>query len=603
MRIPLCGLGQRIDKHLEEAEDFDAENLSYVGHAAYDVLRKKHARHLERLWDVAFGNVIGQLHQTPINAWPLEEDPKDGNDDWFPGKMGEILSRTKVWCDVMSLSPPDGLFIEKFKEGLKIIYDNAEPGKVVTIRMMFGNIVGMPVNCEKVLTALVKDLPEDAGERINVWVGAWRKGVSWNHAKLIAVDGRYLHTGGHNMWDPHYLKNNPVHDLSLEMEGRVTHAGHLFANCQWEFVESKKTRLIGKVGSRLPDALPIAVKTRCIVRQFPRKTASEFPPVYERSLVPEYEKLSDTQVIAVGRLGSLLPFGRPADDAFVSMILSAKRIIRMALQDLGPVCIPGTKQALPGCTWPKNYLSAIGKVVWTKGVEVQIVVSNPGELHFFNSFVLWWINEIIKKVLEKKPLLSINLMNITILCHRNAGSIPGGLNFTEACYGNGWSCVDVCAEIIKTMKKQFPDAEDHDLRIKIEHNIKVCFIRHAHGTSYSDGKTIGMHAKHFIIDDICTYIGSQNLYVCDLAEWGVIIDNEAKTKEIMEEYWSPMWKVSYTGEDVDVADVMEGLNIDRNGKAMRMRERKTMMENAARKQAVRGFADFYDSSSDDEEDD
>eukprot|EP00957_Ditylum_brightwellii_P207960 15355296-Ditylum_brightwellii.AAC.1 len=201
----------------------------------------------------------------------------------------------------------------------------------------------------------------------------------------------------------------------------------------------------------------------------------------------------------------------------------------MALQDLGPVCMPGTKQALPGCTWPKNYLSAIGKVVWTKGVEVQIVVSNPG-------------------------------------------SIPGGLNFTEGCYGNGWSCVDVCAEIIKTIKKQFPDAEDHDLRIKIEHNIKVCFIRHANGTSYSD-------------------------------EWGVIIDNEAKTKEIMEEYWSPMWKVSYTGEDVDVADVMEGLNIDRNGKAMRMRERKTMMENAARKQAVRGFADFYDSSSDDEEDD
>jgi len=31
--------------------------------------------------------------------------------------------------------------------------------------------------------------------------------------------------------------------------------------------------------------------------------------------------------------------------------------------------------------------------------------------------------------------------------------------------------------------------------------------------------TMGNHSKHFIVDDIATYIGSQNLYVCDLAEW------------------------------------------------------------------------------------
>jgi hypothetical protein len=49
---------------------------------------------------------------------------------------------------------------------------------------------------------------------------------------------------------------------------------------------------------------------------------------------------------------------------------------------------------LPGCTWPKAYLSALGKVIWEKGVDVEIVLSNPG-------------------------------------------SIPGGLSGTEANYGNG----------------------------------------------------------------------------------------------------------------------------------------------------------------------
>lgn len=41
----------------------------------------------------------------------------------------------------------------------------------------------MPVNCNGVRDMLTKGLPDDAN--INLWVGAWRKGVSWNHAKII----------------------------------------------------------------------------------------------------------------------------------------------------------------------------------------------------------------------------------------------------------------------------------------------------------------------------------------------------------------------------------------------------------------------------------
>ena len=72
---------------------------------------------------------------------------------------------------------------------------------------MFGNVVGQPVNCTKVIAELTEGLPENADEKIKLWVGSWRKGVSWNHAKIIAVDGKYLWTGGHNFWDRHYLKS------------------------------------------------------------------------------------------------------------------------------------------------------------------------------------------------------------------------------------------------------------------------------------------------------------------------------------------------------------------------------------------------------------
>ena len=130
---------------------------------------------------------------------------------------------------------------------------------------------------------------------------------------------------------------------------------------------------------------------------------------------------------------------------------------------------------------------------------------------------------------------------------------------------SGWTCVDVASEIIRAIQKQFPDAEESALADKVKDNLRICFLRCAQGRHYSDGSSKGVHSKHFIVDDKCTYIGSQNLYVCDLSEWGVVIDNTEQTRKLKETYWDRMWKFSYTGEDVDVEAVMEGLGINRDG--------------------------------------
>lgn len=52
--------------------------------------------------------------------------------------------------------------------------------------------------------------------------------------------------------------------------------------------------------------------------------------------------------------------------------------------------------------------------------------------------------------------------------------------------------------------------------------------------------------------------------MCDLAEWGVVIDNPEKVQSIKEQYWDPMWKASYFKDDCEVDKVMDGLNIDRD---------------------------------------
>uniref|UniRef100_A0A7S3Q235 PLD phosphodiesterase domain-containing protein n=1 Tax=Chaetoceros debilis TaxID=122233 RepID=A0A7S3Q235_9STRA len=556
----LCGVldcfGDNSDAIVDAlAQDSSAEKLSYVGKSCYKILQTKHAWHHHKLWNVTSGKTIGSLHQTPKpTIFSSTDAPEDGHDDWFPVKMFEIMSRTTVWCDVMSLGPPDGIFLTKFNEALKTIAENAKDSeKPVIVRFLMGNIVGMPTNCNSLVTELTKGLPDDAN--IQLWVGAWRKGASWNHAKLIAADGRYLHTGGHNLWDAHYLKNNPVHDLSIEMEGRVAHDGHLYANAQWQFIERKQSTCGGQMVDHLPDSVPLIWKTRVTVSEYPPIKAAEFPPMYSTGLVPTYDKPEGSvPVLSLGRYGSLTIQHRPADDAFIAMFDSAKKIIRMSLQDLGPVCIPKTKVALPGCTWPKPYLDALARAIWLREVDVEIVVSNPG-------------------------------------------SIPGGLTPLEANYGNGWSCVDCAAEIIKRIKKQFRDADDVTLRKKVEENLRICFIRHDGKNTYDDGKSIGNHSKFFIIDDIAAYTGSQNLYVCDLAEWGVVVDDETETQKMLEDFWNPLWKSSYTETDCDVQEVMDGLDIDRDGEvvnAFSADGRKKMDEAAKMTMLASGEKDMYD---------
>mmetsp|Transcript_29296 Transcript_29296/g.32420 ORF Transcript_29296/g.32420 Transcript_29296/m.32420 type:complete len:580 (-) Transcript_29296:31-1770(-) len=501
----------------EPTADKSASNLSHVGKAAYEILRTKHAKYHKSQWNITQSKMIGVLQQTP-SPLLLKNGGKASNhhSDWFADKMHAVMSRTTKWCDVMSLAAPDGYFLERFKEALKNISDNGKKTtEPIVVRLMFGNIIGLPINCQLLTRRLTEDLSKDSN--IRVWVGAWRNGVTWNHAKIIAVDGRYLHTGGHNLWSDIYLKKEPVHDVSVEMEGMVAYDAHMFANTQWEFVEKQEGSWFGAfVDTIIPDNLPLPAPSRVNITEFPHGIATINASYFKTSCVLPYDTPEDAiSVISVGRQGTLVHDNRPADDAFIAMFDASQRIIRMSLQDIGPRTLPGIKVALPTVGWPTHYLDALARAIWLRGVDVEIVLSNVNARHG---------------------------------------------------YTNGWSCADVGSEIIKRIEKQFPNASAVQLRQKVEDNLRICYIRHAKQCKYSKSdREIGNHAKYFIVDDVCTYIGSQNLYECDLAEWGVLLDDDRTAKRMLEEYWKPLWEASYIKEDCEVDKVMDGLSIDREG--------------------------------------
>merc|ERR1712146_45791 len=85
-----------------------------------------------------------------------------------------------------------------------------------------------------------------------------------------------------------------------------------------------------------------------------------------------------------------------------------------------------------------------------------------------------------------------------------------------------------------------------------------------------EGKA-GNHAKFFIVDKKAYYMGSQNLYIANLGEWGVLVDDESVTQQILSEYWNPLWAQSFVPTDCDPDEVMDGLGIDRDGDSINMR--------------------------------
>lgn len=521
----------------------EADGLSYVAQAAFEALMDGHEHQRGECWNLTHGKIVGEVCQTPKRQYwgQAEVQPKDTHDDEFPQRMYDLMVKAKSWVDITSLSPPDGKFAEKFAEALKQLDTNAKAdGNFVTVRMLFGNIIGMPVDTDAVTFQLTKHLNDKNGEwpspddtNISLTVGAWRKGVSWNHSKIIAVDGKYLHNGGHNLWDQHYLQGDPVHDISEVLEGQVANDGHAFANFMWERIEAAD-KAICKCDF-MPDWVPCVMPgvDKMCVCQWP-VDHSDFPDPYEPPTNPlpvkEAIQKGEVPMITIGRYGALhlkAKTANPSDKAITAMLNSAQKIIRMSLQDLGPMTLPfGSNEyptSIPGGVWPEDYLNALGTAIYERGVDVEIVLSNPH-------------------------------------------AVPGGLNPLLANYGNGWSCADVASEIIKAIQDQF-EVDDAELHKMVDENLRVCFIKSNNnsGGKWSDGNTLGNHAKFFIVDDLCYYMGSQNLYICDLAEWGVIIDQEAQTKKVMQEYWQNLWQQSYTKSDCNVHEVMDGLTIDRNG--------------------------------------
>ncbi|RYZ60393.1 MAG: hypothetical protein EOP07_00995 [Proteobacteria bacterium] len=63
-------------------------------------------------------------------------------------------------------------------------------------------------------------------------------------------------------------------------------------------------------------------------------------------------------------------------------------------------------------------------------------------------------------------------------------------------------------------------------------------------TIWPNGDQIGVHPKLIIADEVGFYMGSQNFYPSDLQEFGLLVSDTKTTKELIANYWGPIWEES-----------------------------------------------------------
>ena len=60
--------------------------------------------------------------------------------------------------------------------------------------------------------------------------------ISWNHAKILAVDGKFLMTGGANYWTDYNDNQHAVADLQCKIQGEAAISAHSYCDYFWKCV-------------------------------------------------------------------------------------------------------------------------------------------------------------------------------------------------------------------------------------------------------------------------------------------------------------------------------------------------------------------------------
>ncbi|MDT0461071.1 phospholipase D-like domain-containing protein [Streptomyces sp. DSM 41527] len=423
-------------------------------------------------------------------------------------KMTRNIADARHTVDISSLAPfPNGGFEDAVVAGLKA---SVKAGHSPRVRILVGAapIYHLNVVPSRYRDDLIDKLGPDAGKvTLNVASMTTSKtSLSWNHSKLLVVDGKTAVTGGINGWKDDYLDtDHPVSDVDMALSGPAARSAGKYLDTLWDWTcrnasDPAKVWLATSNGS---SCMPSMEK--------------------EEAGATPAGPTGDVPVIAVGGLGvgikesdpssgyhPDLPTApdtkctvglhdhtngdrdydtvNPEENALRSLIASARSHVEISQQDLNGTCPPLPRYDI------RTYDTLAGKLA--AGVKVRIVVSDPA----------------------------------------NRGAVGSG----------GYSQIKSLDEISDTLRTRLValTGDNEKASRALCGNLQLASFRSSDAAKWADGKPYALHHKLVSVDDSAFYIGSKNLYPAWLQDFGYIVESPAAAKQLKTELLDPEWKYS-----------------------------------------------------------
>jgi len=436
-----------------------------------------------------------------------------GSGDSLLDRFYSVMVGTQKHLDITSLAAPDGAFRSAFTNALAILHERANPP---TVRILLSGEKVVALNTvnraqqalERIWaeTGIAAGDPEGfaaelAGKKVkmkmNLGYVAFASGMgalpdilklnftSWNHSKIIISDSSRFIQGGHNMWSSAYSSPEPVSDLSMEVSGSIATGTQAYVNALWSKVKSEN--FFTKHTTHLYGEIPN--------RSF---LSSESYRIPNPNLQPA--TAGTIPMIAVGRMGAL--GANPSDDALNALIEASTDRLDFVVQDMYGL-ISNVSQFFPDVvsgivsqrTWVFDALARAS----LRGVKIRVVQSDTKI--GVNDYTL-------SRYTTTYDLL---IKDLIAFAKRSNFKTPSGQSLRE------YFC-----QAVEYAPYRYSATDD----------------------SWKAGGGFASHAKMLIVDDSAFYIGSQNFYVSNLQEFGLIVADQAATKQLQKKNWDLIWNAS-----------------------------------------------------------
>ncbi|MGW0752653.1 phospholipase D-like domain-containing protein [Streptomyces sp. NPDC002587] len=472
-----------------------------------------------RVWDRTAGNALDAstpgggdwLLQTP-GCWGDSACTERPGTERLLSKISENVAQAKQTVDISTLAPfPNGAFQEALVSGLKA---SAARGSKIKVRVLVGAapVYHLNVVPSKYRDELVARLGDDA-RNIDLNVASMttsKTAFSWNHSKILLVDGQSVVTGGINSWKDDYLEtSHPVADVDLALKGPGAASAGRYLDELWSWTCQNKSN-IASVWFASSNGAPC-------MPSMPKAAAAPAPQ-------------GDVPVIAVGGLGvgilrndpvsafrPQLPTApdtkcvvglhdntnadrdydtvNPEESALRTLISTAGRHIEITQQDVNATCPPLPRYDI------RVYDALAAKLA--AGVKVRIVVSDPA----------------------------------------NRGAVGSG----------GYSQIKSLSEISDTLRDRLAlvTGDRGTARTTMCSNLQLATFRSSAAPTWADGHPYAQHHKVVAVDDSTFYLGSKNLYPAWLQDFGYVVESPAAARQLTTQLLDPQWQYSRRTATVD----------------------------------------------------